>query len=1025
MMKRLFMAMLCLFFSIGISVAQTRTVSGHVTSAEDGETVIGASIVVKGTTIGTVTDYDGNFMLDVPADATTLIVSYVGMEEQQVRVANQMNIVLRADTKMLEEVVVTGYGVTKKAAFTGSAQVVSSESLTRRTDDNVMKSLDGAVAGLRVNSFSGQPGAFTSTTIRGVGSANSGTEPLYVIDGVSIFSGKMGTYNQAGRGEMASSPIANLNPNDIESITVLKDATATAIYGARASNGVIVISTKKGKSGKPRLNLSAKVGTSFVNNLDENYKTTNLNDYLNIWSEGYYNAGWSESLESGRQDVLNDIRDYYGVDATQVQSVDWLDAILRNGFTQEYNLSLQGGNEALNYFISGGYYQSKGVVIGTGMERYSGRFNLDGKSNRFAYGLSTTASFADIDNSMTESQYTNPMVAVYDLRPFEQIYNADGTYNLDAYYNPVAINDKKKGDKRNQKQIMVLVNPHFSYQFIDGLTWKTNGGLNIVDLEEFFYSSIYNPQYSGSGMLGQKNLERMTTLQITNTLNFNRSFNDVHNLNLLVGQEAQKVSLRQIYASASGYPSDTMLELETAATPTEVQSAKFTSALASFFMNAEYNYNNKYYGSASFRYDGSSKFGSNNQWAPFWSVGAKYRISEEAFMENTKDWLSDLTVRGSFGTVGNQDIAAGLDLGLLRTYHPSMGLYAYGYSYNSRPGSVPYQMSNPDLKWERSEKADIGISGVLFERFSFEMDFYNEMTKDMIFNVPLSYTSGYSSVLQNIGTMQNRGFEFLLNTNIINTKDFRWDINVSGTINRNKIKKLATDKPIEYSRVIRKVGEPFHSFYLVEYAGVDAETGDPLFYRDLYNDDGEWIGEEITSDYSKANQRVVGSADPKFYGGFGMTFRLKDFDFSFDASYSLGNKVYNSGFSYDMQVGHYQLGPVSNYVYKNHWQQPGDVTDVPKFVAGKRTGANNDSSRFLMNGSYLRMKSMVLGYSIPKSILGSAGIEYARVFVSADNLFTLRAGDFIGFDPQARATGMQSWTYPVPTNVMFGLNVNF
>ncbi|WP_102408277.1 SusC/RagA family TonB-linked outer membrane protein [Parabacteroides bouchesdurhonensis] len=1009
MMKKLTFALLCLIMSMSMAMAQVTKVTGHVTSAEDGEPVIGASIVVKGTTVGTVTDFDGNFTLEIPDNGKILIISYIGMATQEVKVAPRITVSLQSDTQDLDEVIVTGYGVTKKAAFTGAAQVVSSENLVKRTDANFMKSLEGSVAGLQVNSFTGQPGAFSSTTIRGMGSVNSGTEPLYVVDGIAIYTDKMGGYSKAGSGDLAASPLANINPNDIESVTVLKDATATAIYGARAANGVIVISTKKGNKGKARFNFNAKVGSSLVGRLDNNYKTVNLDNYKTIWAEGLVNSGDAANMEDGAS-LLNDyVNAYYGVDLSEnVQSVDWLDAILSNGFTQEYDLSVQGGNESLRYYISGGYFQNDGIVVGTGMKRYSGRFNLDGNSGRIGYGLSVSGALSDINNSMTESQYTNPIVAVYDLRPFEQIYNADGSYNLDALYNPIALNDKEKGDKKNQKQITLVVNPYFTYKFMDGLTWKTNAGLNIIDLDEFFYNSIYNPQYSGSGMLGQRNQERATTLSITNTINFTRSFNELHNINVLLGQEAQKISFRNIYAAASGYPSDAVFELDNASTPTGAGSMSKASTLASFFFNGEYNYNNKYYGSASFRYDGSSRFGANNKWAPFWSVGAKYRISQEDFMENTKGWLTDLTVRGSYGTVGNQDIG----------YFAAMGLYNYGYSYNSEPGAIPYQIANPDLKWETVGKADIGISGVLFERFSFELDYYNQRTKDMIFDVPLSYTTGFASILKNIGTMENQGFEFLINASIINNKDFSWSVNLTGTANRNKIIKLATDKPIEGTTTIRKVGEAYYTFYMPEYAGVDPETGDPLWYKGKE-------GNETTSNINEAGQRIVGSADPKFYGGFGMNFRYKGFDFSFDASYTLGNKVYNSGFAYDMQVGHYFLGPVSNYVYENRWQKPGDVTDVPKFIAGSTSNANAYSSRFLMNGSYLRMKSVVLGYTLPQSILKPLTIDNLRVFVSADNLFTITAKDYIGFDPQTRANGSQSWAYPVPTTVMFGLNLGF
>ena len=931
------------------------------------------------------------------------------METQEVAVKPHLKVVMNSDTKHLDEVIVTGYGVTKKAAFTGAAQVVNSEALTKRTDANFMKSLEGSVAGLQVSSFTGQPGAFSSTTIRGKGSVNSGTEPLFVVDGIAIYTDKMGGYSDAGRGDMASSPLANMNPNDIENITVLKDATATAIYGARAANGVIVITTKNGSTGKARFNFNAKAGTSFVGYLDNNYRTTNLEKYKAIWAEGVVNAGYAENLTEGSEMVNEYVNSWYGVDLTgNVPSVDWLNEILGNGLTQEYDLSVQGGNDKLRYYISGSYFQNEGVMIGTGMKRYSGRFSLDGNSGRIGYGLSANAALSNINNSMTESQYTNPIVAVYDLRPFQQVYNEDGTYNLDASYNPIALNDKDKGDKKNQKQITAVINPYFTYKFMDGLTWKTNTGLSIIDLEEFFYNSIYNPQYSGSGMLGQKNLERATTLSITNTLNFNHSFNDVHNLNVLVGQEAQKVSFRSIYAAASGYPSDAVFELDNASTPSSAGSMTKASTLSSFFINGEYNFNNKYYGSASFRYDGSSRFGDNNKWAPFWSVGAKYRISQEAFMENTQDWLTDLTVRGSYGTVGNQDIG----------YYAAKGLFNYGYSYNSKPGAIPYQIANPDLKWETVAKADIGINAVLFERFTVELDYYNQRTKDMIFEVPLSYTTGYSDILQNIGEMENQGFEFLINAAVINNKDFSWNINLTGTANRNKIIKLATDKPIEGTTTIRKVGEPYYSFYMPEYVGVDPETGSPLWYKGTE-------GSETTSNINEAGQRIVGSADPKFYGGIGMNFRYKDFDFSFDASYTLGNKVYNSGFAYDMQVGHYFLGPVSNYIFENRWQKPGDVTKVPKFVAQDKSGANASSSRFLMNGSYLRMKSMVLGYTIPRNLLSQIGIDRLRVYVSADNLFTITAKDYIGFDPQTRANGVQSWAYPVPTTIMFGLNLGF
>jgi TonB-linked SusC/RagA family outer membrane protein len=996
---------------MGLAIAQNKQVSGTVFD-ETGTPIIGASVIARGaTSIGITTDINGRFSLTVPESVNTLIVRLIGYTDAEIAAGTNVSVTLTPDAQLLGEVVVTGYGVTRRAAFTGSAQVVTSNDLSRRADANVMKSLEGTVAGLQVNSISGIPGAFAATTIRGIGSMNSGTEPLYVIDGIPLYTDKLGYYSTAGNGDMSSSPISNINPNDIESITVLKDATATSIYGARAANGVIVITTKKGASGRARFNLNSRYGSSFLGSLDHNYRAVNLDRYREIWEEGLINAGYAD--ESDAEGVLNSfISNWFGVDLTQdIESVDWLDEILRTGAVQEHDLSVSGGNESLRYFISGGYFQNEGIIIGTGMTRYSGRVNLEGKNGRIGFGVNANGAYASIDNAMTESQYTNPIVAVYDLRPFEQVRNPDGTFNLDAYYNPVAINDKTHGDIKNQKQTTLLVNPFITVDLNKDLIWKTNAGLSLTDLNEFLFSGRYNPQYNGSGFLGQRNMERSTTLIITNTLNWNQTFNEDHRLGLLAGQEAQRSQFTTTYFSATGFPGGSK-ELEAAAIPTAASSNMNAATMASFFSRAEYNYQDKYYVSGSFRYDGSSRFGANNRWAPFWSLGARYRLTSESFMEGTRGWLTDFTVRGSYGTVGNQEI------GGFGGYYAAQSFYRYGYHYNKRPGAVFAQFDNPDLKWEKGAKANIGFNARLFNRASLEVDFYDDRTKDMIFRIPLSRTTGQASILQNIGEMQNKGVEFLLNANVVRSGDFSWDVRITGTVNRNEILRLSTDTPIEGTTTIRKVGEAFHTFYLPEYAGVDPETGAPQWYKGTE-------GTELTTSVNEAGQRIVGSADPKFYGGFGMNFAYRGFDFAFDANYTLGNKVFNSGFMYDMQVGHYAFGPVSNYVFENRWQKPGDVTDVPKFIIGDASGADEYTSRFLMNGSYLRLRNMTLGYTLPKNIVNRANIDNLRVYVSAENLFTITASDYIGFDPQTRASGFQSWAYPVPTNVFVGINLGF
>lgn len=978
-----------------------------VVSDEMAEPLIGVNIVVAGTGQGTVTDVDGRFSLTV-SEGSNLQLSMVGFEMLTLRAQPQMNIRMKELSHEMGEVVVTGYGVMRKAAFTGSAQVVSSEEMNKRVDANFLKSLEGSIAGLQVNNGTGQPGAFASTTIRGVGSANSGTEPLFVVDGVPIYTDQMG-----GWVGMEVSPLANINPNDIESITVLKDATATAIYGARAANGVIVISTKKGKQGKTRFNFSAKYGQSFVARVDPNYRMVDLDKYKKIWTEGYMNSGAAATEAEAYQLLKNNALEWYNTDIDAVNSVDWLDLVLRKGRIQEYNVDLQGGSDNLRHFVSLGFYENEGVLIGSGLKRYTGRLNLDGHAGRIGYGISINAGLSDINAIPNTSSYTHPIVMVYDTRPFQQPYNEDGSYGMykDGFYNAVALYDEEKGDIYNQKTITAIVNPYFSYDIMSGLIWKTNAGISLLDISEFYFSGAYNPNYWDDGLNGERQLNRATVYNITNTLNYNRAFGNVHNLNVMLGQEAQKTTRSGVSVEATNYPSDVAVELVNASTPKVASSYYRASTLASFFANGEYNYDNKYYGSASFRYDASSRFGTNHRWAPFWSLGAKYRLTQEAFMENARDnWLTDLTIRGSYGTVGNQDI--------VRKYYPFMGLYEFGYPYYSNPGAVPTQIYSPDLKWETVKKADVGINLVVFERFALEMDIYSQRTSDMIFEVPLSYTTGFRNVMKNIGEMENRGVEFLVNAGVVRTKDLSWNIRFSGTVNKNKIVALATDKPIEHTWWIRKVGEAYNTFYLPVYAGVNPETGEAVFYKKAGSD-------ETTTHVNEAEQQVVGSADPKFYGGIGTSISFKGFDLSFDGSFSLGGKVYNRGLGFDLMCGDYELGPVAEYVYKNRWQKPGDVTQVPKFIAGGNSDVAKYSSRFLLNSSHFRMKAINIGYTLPRPIVRMLTLDNVRIFSTIDNLFTLTTSDFIGFDPQSTSDGFQMWTYPIPSSVIFGVNVSF
>jgi len=1000
----------CLLLAWSAAGQASTTVAGRVSDAQ-GAPLAGVSVSVKGTSVGAMTNAQGEYSIVVPSGNATLVFAFLGMSSREEPVGGRSRIDLKLDelAQNLDDVVVTALGIRRDKKTLAYAATELKEDAFIVREANLTEGLVGKVAGVNVVKPATGASGSTRVTIRGNGSFG-GNQPLYVVDGIPIMNP---TYEQAGLwgGVDGGDGISSINSDDIESMSILKSGTAAALYGARAANGVIVISTKKGKQGKTRFNFSAKYGQAFVARVQSDYELVNLDKYKEIWSEGYVNSGEAANMAEGYALLKKNALEWYNTDIDAVQSVDWLDQVMRAGTIQEYNIDLQGGNESLRHYASFGYYENEGVLIGSGLKRYTGRLNLDGESGRIGYGISINAGLSDIDNIPNNSSYSHPIVMVYDMRPFQQPYEEDGSYGMyrDGFYNPVAIYDKEKGDIKNQKTITAVINPYFTYRISKDLLWKTNAGLSVIDINEFYFYGLYNPEYGADGMNGERVLSRANIYNITNTVNYNHSFG-VHNVNAMIGQEAQKTAQTGIKAEATNYPSDVVIELINAATPRNAESTYRASTLASAFVNGEYNYDNKYYGSASFRYDASSRFGTNNRWAPFWSVGAKYRLSQEDFMENTRGWLTDLTVRGSYGTVGNQDI--------IRKYYPYMGLYEFGYSYNSNPGAIPTQIYSPDLKWETVKKADIGVNAVLFDRLSVELDFYNQRTSDMIFEVPLSYTTGFSNVMKNIGEMENRGVELLLNAAIVQTKDFSWNARFSGTVNRNKIVALATDKPIEGSWWIRQAGEAYHTFYLPVYAGVDAQTGEGLFYRRAGSD-------ETTTHINEAEQQIVGSADPKFYGGVGTGVTFRGFDVSVDGSFSLGAKVFNRGLRFDLMCGHYELGPVAEYVYNNRWKNPGDETQVPKFVAGGNTDLGTASTRFLMNASCFRMKAINVGYTLPRMVARRLTVDNLRIFGTVDNLFTLTASDFIGFDPQATADGFQQWTYPIPTSVIFGVNVSF
>ena len=1031
MKKRLMMVLASMLLSLGTVLAQTK-VNGTIVSSDDGQPVIGASIMVVGTNVGTVTDANGRFDLTLPEGGKTLRITYIGMEPLEVSARPNMRIVLKDDMNDLSEIVVTGYGVTRKAAFTGAATTVGANTISNKTDANPIKSLEGTVPGLQLTMVSGQPGAPATIFIRGRNSLNSGTQPLYVVDGVTFSSDVVGI--RASEGQEIS-PLANLNANDIENITILKDATATSIYGARAANGVIVITTKKGKAGKPKVNFNAKIGWQMMPAYKHfNYSPLNADQYTELWAEACQNEydvtgddgavsyymnglGLDFNLEGYKEFMIWGA----GLYTQEGKTTNWLDAVTRNGLTQNYSVDIQSGGATVNtpsYYLSLDYLKDEAIVIGKDMTRYSFRYNFEhAPSNVVKYGFNTNLVYSETNMGAGGGYYTDPITEAFMQSPLSPIYNEEGDWNFDTIdgYNPVAIRSAL-GDKSLAKQYRVLFSPWAQINFTPDLYFVSRASVDAHIVDEFGFWSFLNPQGMNMGGMGENSNNYNIHLSITNTLNYIKTFNKVHNLNVMLGQEAQKTILKQAYLAGSNYPVEDKPQVQLASNPSSAYTAIDRMTLASFFGNAEYDYANKYYLSASLRADGSSRFASGNRWGVFASVGAKYRISAEKFMEGTKDWLNNLTIRASYGSSGNSEVGA--------SWYAAKDLYGFGWNYNNQPGMAYEQRGNDDLKWERTNKFNVGLDATFLNRFNIEFDYYLHKTTDMVFAIPTSYTTGLGSYYKNIGELQNKGIEFTIGATIIKNKDWNWNVSLTGSHNKNEVKKLSTDMPIESSITITEVGRPIYQFKMKEYAGVEPETGSPLWYL---NEEGD----ETTTNYNMAAKRYLGSANPNFLGAFTSNLTWKGVDFSFQFNYSFGRKIYGNNLHYDEQVGGSFGSNFTEYVYKNRWQKPGDVTDVPRLSVGyglgtERSYANSASSRFLMNGDYVKLRNITLGYTLPEELTNRISISRLRVYVQADNLYTWGSKNYRGFDPASvGANGVQWWNFPQSRNVVFGLNVSF
>lgn len=986
-------------FALGAS-AQQHTYKGSVVSAENGEPLIGATVMGVGTGIGVTSDIDGNFVISLPESVKMLRISYVGMKPAEVPVSSSPITVSLEEASTLQEVVVTGYGTVSKKAFTGASASVNGKEIEKKADVNFVKGLEGNVTGFTYNNSTASPGTWGSVTVRGLGTLSSGSSPLYVIDGVPVSSTP--EYMSEDTNNYFD-PMAAYSPSDIESVTVLKDAAATSIYGSRAANGVIVITTKKGSARKFEVNIDVKQGLVQVAN--NNMKYADAFGTMDLFARGYA-ARTGASYEEARAAMV----DNFGWDGKT--NTDWVDAVTRKGHFQEYNINFNGTSGDTHYYAALNYNDAKGIVINSDNKRYSGRVNLDSKYQWLSAGVNASYSYSLNNNfsQATTGSMSSPLTgAVSSMLPFFPVYNPDGSYwGQGIEYNPVAINDKDLGDMNQITNRTFVGNPWMRLDLPYGFWIKTNFGVNIVNQSEYSYwSAITNPQGIDYNGLGQKYDTNQSTLTWTNTIGWDHTYGDKHAINVLLGQEMQRYEYSYDYMAKGDFPfADLgMRDLTTAGSEMGIEYYKEQSRLASYFLDARYAFDNRYFISASYRRDGSSVFGANKRWGNFWSVGAKWRLVAEPFMQDYH-WLTNADVRISYGTVGNQSIPL----------YAARGFYAAGYNYAHTPGMVPAQIANPDLTWETSRKFDVGFDFGVFNRANLVFDFYSEDTSDALFEVPVSRVTGQESVYKNVGKIRNIGVELGANAVVFTNDKLTVNAFVNMSWNKNKILRLA-DGDIEGTYTIRREGRPYRQWYMPEYAGVNPENGKPLYYKNE-------TGDETTENFSEASKRYMGQADPKFFGAFGVNATGWGFDFSIQFNYRAGNKVYDTGHRFT-GWGMSLMTPLQTVV-DNSWTPENKNALYPQYIYGDPDGSTTTySSRWLMDGDFVRLSNITLGYTLPKKITQKALMQKVRFYMIFDNVWTWTHSNFVGYNPETYASGVIAWQYPSQFSFTGGVQITF
>ena len=978
---------------------QTGKIKGTIVDSKTGEPVIGASVKVKGTKLAAVTDLNGEFELNTHANAT-LQISYVGFKETEVKASNGMKISLEEDTESLEEVVVVGYGTQKKESLTGAMANIKGEKLKDITSATVENMLNGKVSGVYVAPGSGRPGSTGAIIIRGQTSINGATAPLWVVDGVIVG-------NSAG----------DLNPDDIETMTVLKDAASTAIYGSEGANGVVVVTTKQAKHEKMSISLSAKAGLSTLNrgNL-EMMDGAEFYDYYKSFQnmESVNFPRWNEDLRNS--------------------NFDWFKLAKKTGSTQDYNLTLNGGSQNIQSMFTLGYFKEEGAVKGYDMNRYSTRIKVVYKPYEW---LTIKPNISGSRTNDKDKQYS--VGAMYSMMPWDSPYDEEGNLVPNYYSGWVNskatnyLNDLAAGDYSTSTTYDLSGGLDFDIKIAPWLTFSSVNNYSYYNSQTHGY---YDPKSSsGEGVNGRTTeYNYVSTRRYTNQLlRFKKSWGK-HNVNALLAYEFNDYEMKYTDVYATGFISG-FEDFMTAAKPEMANGYRTAWAKQSYFTQWRYDYDSRYYGELSLRRDGRSNFGSNNRYGNFFSVSGAWNINNESWFK--ADWVDQLKLRAAFGSVGN----------VPTSLYPSYSLYSVGATYNENPGALISQIGNKDLTWEKTYTTGVGVDASFWQnRLHATLDYYIKNTSNILYQVPVTGLVGVTSIWKNIGKMRNTGIELTVGGDIIRTKDLTWNVTANISHNSNELRDLYKQRDANGNYVVKpvlisdgtsiagtaqrilEIGEPVDTYYMKEWAGVNPEDGKPQWYMDDAN--GNKV---VTDSYSKASYYKCGKASPDVYGSFSTSLFYKNFDLQANFGYSLGGQIYSYYRQEFDSDGAYAGDRNQMKLQKgwSRWEKPGDIATHPRAMYNNQDKGNLASSRYLESSDYLKLRSLTLGYNFD---LKKYGIQTLRLSVSGENLFTIT--DYSGVDPELPAgtndKGVLSVTntggtsvYPAVRKFMLGVNLTF